>query len=185
LRVVAGKYKGRRLISPDGTDVRPTSSKVKEAVFSMLTGYLEDAIVIDLFCGTGSLGIEALSRGAQRCYFCDILPSSIALLNENLTHIKVPPKDAIVLRGDFRRTARIAGEKIQVGADIVFADPPYSAGFEKEIMQTLAGCGIMKSGGLLLLEHAIERSPELNAEGFERIRVKRYGKTGICLFQKN
>jgi len=201
MRVVAGRYKGRRLLSPEGEEgIRPTSDKVKEAIFSMIAMEIEGARVVDLFAGSGSLGIEALSRGAKVCCFCDISPESLKLLRENLDKLKVPGGEAHILREDFRRMgARIgaalapySGEEGTAGcpaggakgqADIVFADPPYSAGYENEILQLLSDCGIMESGGLLVLEHADKVSVAAHP-GFEVLREKRYGKTGVHLLRK-
>jgi 16S rRNA (guanine(966)-N(2))-methyltransferase RsmD len=84
MRIIAGDYKGRRLETPEGYDVRPTTDKVKEALFSIISPYIGGGVVVDLFSGTGNLGLEALSRGAEKCYFCDNSRMSIGIIKRNI-----------------------------------------------------------------------------------------------------
>ena len=86
MRIIAGDYKGRRLETPDNFDVRPTTDKVKEAMFSIISPYVVDGIFVDLFSGTGNLGLEALSRGASKCYFCDSSRTSIGIIRKNIKY---------------------------------------------------------------------------------------------------
>lgn len=182
MRVISGLYGGRKLQSPGGGNIRPTSDIVKEALFSMIGSRVSGAVCIDLFAGTGSLGIEALSRGALHCWFCDSAAQSIRLLRENLKALGIE-KAATVMKGDFRRTLdRIAASGTV--ADILFADPPYAAGYYEEIMHTPRIYGMIKPGGLIVVERDAAFSPEHAYEGLERLKTKRYGKTWVDLFER-
>ena len=206
MRVIAGKYKGRKLYAPEGYDIRPTSDKVKEAVFSMLGPYIEGAEVIDLFAGTGSMGIEALSRGAASCLFCDVSPKSIALIKSNLKTVGTG-QEAIVFAGDFRRVlqhiegsgANVRHRNSAISEDppedsaedfregrkrrIIFADPPYDSEYYDVLMQTVHRCGIITECDLIILESDTHVPPGDYA-GFEKIKSKKYGRTGIDIYSK-
>jgi len=174
MRVIAGKYKGRKLIAPSGNDVRPTSDKVKEAVFSMLAGWVEGASCLDVFAGTGSLGIEALSRGAKDCVFCEVSPVAYSVLTENLKFAE----NAQSYKTDFRLLIK----RLRSRVDIAFVDPPYKAGYYGEVMKILLDYDIISEGGIVVLErHAGD--PE-EYEGFLPIRTKRYGKTQVEFYER-
>ncbi len=123
MRVIAGKYGGRRLRAPKGRATRPTSERVREAVFSML-GELEGAVALDLFAGTGALAIEALSRGAARAVLVERDPRALAALRANLAELGLGPGQAEVRRAEARGALRNARER-QETYDLVFVDPPY------------------------------------------------------------
>jgi len=123
MRVIAGKYGGRRLRAPKGRTTRPTSDRVKEALFSML-GDVEDATVLDLFAGTGALAIEALSRGAARAVCVERDARAVEALKANLKELGVGPEQAEVRRGEAERVLRNARERLET-YDLVFVDPPY------------------------------------------------------------
>ena len=146
MRVIAGKFKGTKLISPRG-EVRPTTDIVKGSLFSMLEakGALRGATCLDLFCGSGALGIEALSRGAESCVFAD-LNTSNALAN--LDKLKLSCR---VIKGDFKKTLRmLRDEKF----DLVFCDPPYKSGFAEEALTLLLKYGMLGENGIAVMEHA-------------------------------
>jgi 16S rRNA (guanine(966)-N(2))-methyltransferase RsmD len=156
---------------------------VKEAVFSMLGASVQGAAVIDIFAGTGGLGIEALSRGAARCWFCDVSASSVAILRQNLALVGIGDEGA-VLQADFRRALqRIAASGAT--ADIVFADPPYDSGYYEDVMQTLLTYGMMSVGGLVVLESAAEKGRVAPVfPGFCVIKSKRYGHTAVDIYER-
>ena len=174
MRVIAGSAKGHNLKTLDGQDVRPTLDRVKESVFSILYPYLEDAKVLDLFAGSGSLGIEALSRGAEICHFVDKSIKSIECVKFNLSHTKLTEKSIIHLKSaeDFLKTCH---EKF----DIIFLDPPYSKGIESEIFPHLTEK--LEDDGVILLETEIE-TPEY--DGFYSVRRAKYGRVYITVYKK-
>ena len=111
MRVITGEYRGRKLETPAGYDIRPTSDKVKESIFNLLMGCIDDSVFCDLFAGTGSLGIEALSRGAERCYFCDKSRESIGIIKRNVQHCHAEEK-SVILQGDFTKSLSRINEKV-------------------------------------------------------------------------
>lgn len=111
MRIITGEYRGRRLETPIGYDVRPTTDKVKEAVFNLLMNEIWDSVVVDLFAGTGNLGLEALSRGAKRCYFCDNSRESLKLIKTNIEKCRAQDK-SIVLAGDYMKALSRIREKV-------------------------------------------------------------------------
>jgi 16S rRNA (guanine966-N2)-methyltransferase len=176
MRVIAGRYRGRRLSAPHGRATRPTSDRVREALFSML-GELDGASVLDLFAGTGALGIEALSRGAARAVFVERNRSALQALRSNLAALEVPGEQAQVRAGDALeglRTARARGETY----DLVFVDPPY--GRARELGEALSGIlpSLLAAGGRVVVE-ADRRTPaEL---GLPVAARRRYGDTTITI----
>ncbi len=146
MRVISGKYKGRNIVSPRG-EVRPTTDMVKGSLFSLLEsrGLVEGADVLDLFCGTGAIGIEALSRGADSCVFVDANTDNVA---RNIAAMGI---SARVVRADFRRALRLVKD---VKFDIIFADPPYGAGYCDEALKTVLKYDMLKKDGVIIIEHS-------------------------------
>lgn len=179
MRVIAGKYRGRRLNSPIGDDVRPTTDKIKEALFNILQGDVEDAVVVDLFAGTGGLGIEALSRGAKKVYFCDIDNRSIALLKSNLTF--VDKNEYEVIKGDFADCIRRLALR-GVKADIIICDPPYGLKKGEELLKVVKEAGILNNNGVVTIERASEDGALPDREFF-LYDTKKYGNISIDIFR--
>ena len=183
MRVVAGRYKGRTIVTPEGRDTRPTSQRAREALFNVLQhndyGFeLEGARVLDLFAGSGALGIEALSRGAKFCIFVDDALPARAALRANV--------DALGLGGlsrVFRRDASKLNPAGSLGAfDIVFADPPYDKGLgEKALASVMAG-GWLKPGGIFVLEER-KTAEVVVPEGVEVLDQRGYGEAQVFLFR--
>ena len=149
MRVISGKYKGRILSAPRG-EVRPTTDIVKGSLFSALTskGLIEDARCLDIFCGTGGLGIEALSRGARSCVFVD---KNIENAKKNIDKIGVV--GATCLARDFRSALKaLGGERF----DLIFCDPPYKSGFCETVLDEVFEKGMLEVGGAIIIEHSSE-----------------------------
>lgn len=146
MRVISGKYKGRKIFSPRG-EVRPTTDMVKGSLFSLLEsrGLVVGADVLDVFCGTGAIGIEALSRGANSCVFVDANTDNVT---KNLDNIGI---EARVVRADFRRGLRLVKDN---KFDIVFADPPYAAGYAEDVLSALIKYDMLKKDGVIIIEHS-------------------------------
>ena len=179
MRVIAGKYKGRRCYAPHGDDVRPTSDRVKEAVFSMMAPYIEDAVCLDLFAGSGNLGIEALSRGAIRVYFCDNSAATAAFIKKNLVTLGIGDEGRVII-ADWRD----ALSKIPEPLDIVFIDAPYAmCEYYGTMLETIASKGLIRENGLVIIEKNARVSAEYAPAGFGLLKEKRYGGIGIDLLR--
>lgn len=177
MRIIAGAFKGRKLNPPSDKSVRPTPDRVKEALFSILGSHVIDAVVLDLFAGSGSLGLEALSRGARRCYFGDNARDSIRLIHENVSHCKAESASRI-LYGDYRNVLGQISEKV----DIVFLDPPYGKNLWKEVLKLLGDMKLMNDDGLAVLEHPKEIELPQEMQGFRKIKEAKYGTVVLSIY---
>ncbi len=149
MRVISGKYKGRVLASPRG-EVRPTTDLVKGSLFSVLLskGLIADAKCLDIFCGTGALGIEALSRDAKECVFVD---RNIENAKKNIEKIGVD--GAIMMSRDFRSALKaLSGERF----DLIFCDPPYKSGYSETVLKEVFENDMLNVGGAIIIEHSSE-----------------------------
>ncbi|MBO0728218.1 MAG: 16S rRNA (guanine(966)-N(2))-methyltransferase RsmD [Acidimicrobiaceae bacterium] len=172
MRVVAGAARGRPLRAPAGRSTRPTSDRVREAVFSMLASMdaVEGAAVVDLFAGSGALGIEALSRGARSAVFVDDDRDAVAAVEANLQVLGPAAARAVVRRADAVTYARDAEP-----VDVAFADPPYAWDDWPALLSALSG-----RAGLLVAESDREREA---GPGWETVKIKRYGSTVVTVMQ--
>ena len=181
MRIIAGEKKGRSLIAPKGEDTRPTLERVKEAVFGIVQFELYKTKVLDLFAGSGALGIEALSRGADKCVFCDISRAATAVINQNLEKVGYGGTDkATVLEMDFETAiARLkaTGESF----DIVFIDPPYSEGLYDKTLDLLFESGLLKEEYTLIIEH--DKRVEIAPRDGVNMKVKRYGDVRVTVLR--
>ncbi|MEZ4446742.1 MAG: 16S rRNA (guanine(966)-N(2))-methyltransferase RsmD [Polyangiaceae bacterium] len=181
MRVIAGAFRGRRLVAPRGDDTRPTSDRVKEAVFSIL-GDLRGAKVADLYAGSGALGIEALSRGAAEVVFVERARPALRALGQNLQAVGAAER-AVVVPTSLAR----AQEALRARGpfDLIFADPPYAevaAGLVREL--TPLG-DLWVPDGVFVLEHAsADEPPELGALGLEHEDLRRYGTTSVSFYRR-
>jgi 16S rRNA (guanine(966)-N(2))-methyltransferase RsmD len=177
MRIIAGDFKGRRLFAPKDSRVRPTTDKVKESIFSMIAPYLEDAVVIDLFSGTGNLGLEALSRGSERCFFGDKSRESLELTRQNIAHCRAEDRSVTIL-GDYDYVLR----KIPDKADLIFLDPPYGQGLIQECIAQIAKQSLLSDDGVIVAEHGTKEQLEEEIAGFMKIKEKVYGTITISIY---
>lgn len=177
MRVISGELKGRKLIAPKGEDVRPTSDKVKEAMFSILMPYLKGAKCLDLFAGTGALGIEAISRGADFCVFCDKNRESISVIKNNITTCGIEERAKVVL-GDYMKVL----ERISHKSDIVLIDPPYASGLYEKALESIEKLDLLEDEGIILVEH--ERDVDLPDSIGELAKEKerKYGRIMLTVY---
>jgi 16S rRNA (guanine(966)-N(2))-methyltransferase RsmD len=177
MRVISGKARGVRLKTPSGMETRPTADRVKEAMFSILQFELPGARVLDLFGGTGQLGIEAISRGAKKAVFVDSSQTSIKLIKENIEHVGFEKQAEVINMPNtaFLRTTRET-------FDIALLDPPYDRKLIQKSLPALTS--IMSDEGVIVCEHEIEcRLPE-EVNGFVIVKSKKHGKTGLTIYRK-
>lgn len=178
MRIIAGDFKGRKLLSPKGEDIRPTSDKVKEAVFSILFHDIEDAVCVDLFAGTGSLGIEAISRGAKHCYFADNSRDSIATVKQNVKLCKCED-DATIMLSDGRQALGKIREKI----DILFLDPPYRYDSYEKIIGYAESLDLFTNNGIIIAEHSAKEMLPDKIGKLEKFKERKYGTTRITIYK--
>lgn len=180
MRIVAGRFGGRRLKAPKGEATRPTADRVKEALFSVL-GPLDDLVVADLFAGTGALGIEALSRGAARAVFVEKNPKALEALRENLAMLGLPDTEATVVTTAAERSTKRLTE---LGPfDLLLVDPPYvQMALAVRVLDDLAAAGAIAEGCRAVLEHASTDEPTPERWTLEERR--RYGDSSLSLFTR-
>lgn len=178
LKITGGAWRGRNLKAPPGLDTRPSGSKVRQALFNILGPRVVGARLADLYCGPGTLGIEALSRGAAWCLFVEQAPAALQALRANLAALGLQGL-ARVLVADAASPA-LAG---QGPLDIVLADPPYRRSQVARLLALCAGPGLLAPGGLLAIEHAPQEQPPEQA-GLELKDQRRYGQTMLSFFEK-
>lgn len=178
MRVITGKARGRRLITLSGDDVRPTTDKVKESVFSIIQFQVEGRRFLDLFAGSGQMGIEALSRGAKSATFVDLRKDAISVVRKNLEALKLE-EDADVRCTDSLGFLRSTGEKF----DVAFVDPPYNKGLAQKALELLPS--VMNPAGIIVAETAdTEELPEKVGD-FSLDRTYRYGKIKISTYRNS
>lgn len=178
MRVITGTARGKKLKTLEGNDVRPTSDKVKEAIFSIIQFDVPGASVLDLFAGSGQLGIEALSRGASHCVFVDKSPASIAVVKENVMSAGFSKVSRILNMDsmDYLKTAKS-------GLDIALLDPPYRMGLVEKALELL--CCKMNDGGIAVCEHETERVLPDEILEFKVMKRYKYGNVSVTTYMKN
>lgn len=176
MRIIAGKYRGRALAQFCGTDIRPTADRVKESLFQILERRLYGARVIDLFSGSGAIGLECLSRGAAEVVFCDNSRESISLLKKNLSALKEQGK---IYECDFRACLMRAEGTF----DLIFADPPYREGCLFEILALVKQRGLLKESGLVVYESegTLEFAP---IDGWCCADCRKYGRAQVTMWKE-
>ena len=180
MKITAGKWRGRKLEVPEGTDVRPTSDMVRQAIFNILQGYghPQDSFVLDVFCGTGALGLEALSRGAAHCFFMDIDKKSLSYAARNIASAKAG-EHCISVHGDALNPGPFADE---IPATLLFLDPPYRKGLINHALTALAGRGWLEPQALCVAECEKELAAQA-PPGFTLLDDRSYGGTRILFLR--
>ncbi len=180
MRIIAGKYRGRRLLPVPGKKTRPTGDRVREALFSVLGETVAESRVLDLFAGTGALGLEALSRGAARAVMVESDPGARAVIEANIAALGAG-NTARLLSAAFPAALEIlaaAGEEF----DLVLADPPYRSGAGGNLLDELAGFAILAPDGVAVIEHPPETGPVPPGPGWQLLQRKQYGRTVLSFF---
>lgn len=178
MRIIAGRAKGREILAPKGKNTRPTLAKVKEAMFGMIQFDLEDAFVLDLFAGSGGLGIEALSRGASKAVFCDLDIQAVKVIKGNLSKLGFE-EQASVRYGDSLNSLKQLAAK-GAAFDIVFIDPPYCSDLAGKALELLGELPLLNPGAILLCEHSKDNPPSI-PHCFNPRKPKKYGDTYVTL----
>ena len=179
MRIIGGKFRSRVLAEFAGEDVRPTSDRAKEALFNILSLKLYGARVLDLFAGSGALGLESLSRGAKEVVFNDCAKTSLAILKKNLATLKITPngEDVKLMNCDYL----VCLEQVRGQFDIIFIDPPYRFDFGEKALQKIAERKLLAENGIAVYER--DRSFEGEIEGLEKYDERKYGKAYFTFFR--
>ena len=180
MRVIAGKAKGIVLKTPEGEATRPTADRVKEAVFSILQFEIPGMSVLDLFGGTGQLGIEALSRDAKNAVFVDSRDDACKLIQENLKRTNFQSQSKVV-KSDYLVFLKNCRDKY----DIIFLDPPYAEVFLENAIKSISEIDILQSGGIIIAERPLEKDLPWEFAGYTRSKDYKYGKTVLAIYRKD
>ncbi len=180
MRVITGTARGKRLKELPGMDTRPTTDRVKEGLFNVIQFDIEGRRVLDLFAGTGQLGIECLSRGAASCDFVDSAPAAMKIIKDNVTACRLTEK-ATFHQKDF--SAFLNG--VRGKYDLIFLDPPYASGNLERAMEKIAAIDIVSGNGIIVCESPVEHTlPELPGE-YVKTGEYRYGKIKVTLYRRS
>ena len=180
MRVITGKARGVQLKTPEGMQTRPTADRVKEALFSIIQFELPGTKVLDLFGGTGQLGIEALSRGAAEAVFVDAREDACRLIRENLKRTKLE-NCARVVRSDYLDYLKRCREQFQ----IILLDPPYAEVFLENSLKMIAEIDILQYGGIIVAERPVGKELPWEFPGFSRSKDYKYGNTLLTLYRRD
>lgn len=183
MRIIGGEYRGKKLAFPKSADIRPTQDRVREALFNVIAPYIRDARVLDLFAGSGSLGIEGISRGAKDVTFVDNDPRCTGIISKNVKDVDIEGKSRI-LRMDALRAINLLAHEGEP-FDIVFLDPPYYHDFPKKILIKLGQCDILAQNNIIVVEHSKKDKIPVKIESIIPYNQKRYGNTMLTFCRKN
>lgn len=181
MRVISGKARGLKLDSPKNNDVRPTTDRVKESLFNIINSYIIDSEVLDLFAGTGSLGIECLSRNAKSCVFVDNKKESLDIVKSNIKKARVE-NESTVLKEDFKSAIKTLNLKNKT-FDIIFLDPPYYENLFEICLDEISKNNLLKKDGIIVVEHDTKEILSEKINNLEKFRDKKYGNTTLSFYK--
>lgn len=180
MKIISGKYKGRVLEGFDIAGTRPTMDRVKESLFAMIQSYLEDATVLDLFAGSGNLGIEALSEGAQEIYLVDKNKKACQVIKRNINKIGIEASD--IFCGDYKSALEKYQEQ-SIKFDIIFLDPPYQTDLVKKSMEVIEKYELLSKNGIIVAEsNTLDKI--ICSDKLEIVKSKKYGDKVVAILKK-
>jgi 16S rRNA (guanine966-N2)-methyltransferase len=181
MRIISGKYKGHHLVSFQADHIRPTTDRVKETLFNKWMGLFENANVLDLFSGTGNLGLEALSRDALKCTFVDSSQSSMTILKKNIAKLKIEAKDyQLINKNVFQFLKAPGGDQT---FDFIFIDPPFTEKLAHKVMESLSESNLFHEKTLIAIESIKQERMDDQYRSLKRYDVKNYGDKNLSLFE--
>jgi 16S rRNA (guanine966-N2)-methyltransferase len=175
MRILSGQFKGKSLSAGKDLSIRPTTSRIKEVIFSILGDYCQDKWILDLFSGSGSLGFEAVSRGARGVIFVEKAQSSIEILKQNLNELSINSDKVEIIRADVLDYVRRGENSHQ----LILADPPFKYSQMQYMVDEICNSGILDQKGLFILHHEIDNPIELNADRYQVMKQKKVGRSLI------
>ena len=179
MRVISGLYKGRIIDGFDIDGTRPTMDRVKESIFSTIQNYIDESITLDLFSGSGNLGIEALSNGAKECYFVDNNKKAIEVINNNIKKLNI--NNAIIIKDDYNNALNTFKNK-KIKFDLIFLDPPYKFNYINNIVEYIINNDLLNKKGLIICEFENDINKEYKE--LEIYKEKKYGYKKVIIFKK-
>jgi len=182
MRIIGGTLRSRQIRSPEGKQARPTSDRVRESLFSVIGREVEDQCVLDLFAGPGTLGIEAVSRGASFVTFVEASERVSAVLRTNLRDLSIEEKASVKTGDVFDAVRGMSLRKAKFG--LVFLDPPYSKGYAVRALRLVMESGIVPEDGMIVVEHSIREVMADPAVGFSLRKVLRFGETQVSIYRR-
>lgn len=181
MRIISGSCRGRKLVQIQGKDIRPTSDRVREALFNIIGPSIRDQRVLDLFAGTGAFGLEALSRGARSAVFVDAARSSCSVIQENITLCRMASKAEILCHDLAAHALPAALGKF----DLIFMDPPYNKGLPEQVLAKDGFMDRLAPGGIVIVEQAFKEVLNNPAGGLDIYRQKKYSKTIVSFLRES
>ena len=187
MRIIAGKYKGRRLKVLKGRHIRPTTDRVREALFSILGDRVPGSRVLDLFAGTGALGLEALSRGAETVIFVERSPPARDIIKANIAALGLE-EECEIIAGDYRTALRRLGERGE-SFNLIMADPPYRTAADGEetsvenLLSQIDQSATLREDGIVVIEQLRGTKPVIPDSSWHEVQSKRYGRTGLSFYK--
>ena len=178
MKIISGKYKGRNLLGFNIDGTRPTMDRVKTSLFAMIQNYIPDAIVLDLFAGSGALGIEALSEGAKQVVFVDNNIKAIKIINKNIENINIDNEDFLIIKNDYQRFLT----SNDLTFDIIFLDPPYKTDYINEALMLIRDKELLNNRGIIVCE--TDNPKRINKLDYEVLNEKKYGDKYIVILKK-
>lgn len=180
MKVISGKLKGRTLKGYNIEGTRPTMDRVKESVFAIIQDKVPNSVVLDLFAGSGNLGIEAISNGADKVYFVDYNKECIRVINENIQKFQIN-NQCVVLKADYQEALKKFNNNIQF--DIIFIDPPYKYQLKNELLKTIIDYHLLKDNGIIVFEYQTDEDINNNIS-LELIKNKKYGDKFVSIYKQ-
>ena len=182
MRIIGGKHRGTKLYTLDGLNTRPTLDRVKEPLFSIIGFDLPEATVLDLFAGSGALGLEAISRGAKKAYLCDSYKQAIHIIGQNVDKLKENSKVEIINKDYDKALEYLKNEKF----DIVFLDPPYATDFSEKASEKIAKYGLLNENGIIIIETDRKDEVKKNIEELDLFEIydqRKYGRAELIFLR--
>lgn len=182
MRVISGSARGKKLMTPTSEAIRPTTDRIKESLFNIISPYIRDSVFIDIFSGSGAIGIEALSRGADLAYFIDKDPKSIKLIKKNLEITRLIEKGK-VLNMEAEGAIKLLKDK-SITADIIFMDPPYHLQIIPNLIKAISDSKLLSKDGLIIAEHEKNVVPEEHIGDYSIFDQRKYGITLMTYYRR-
>lgn len=183
LRIISGEHRGRVIKTLEGTNTRPTTDRVKESLFNIIQSRLEDSTILDLFAGSGNLGLESLSRGSTYAVFVEKSLKALSVIKQNIDMLGYKNKSEVIA-GDVVKAISALGTSNR-SFHIIFIDPPYGKGLELSVLTAIENSNILAPNGIIVLEHLTFKPQPEEVGLLKRYDVRKYGNTSISFYRKD